>query len=89
MTDAPETLLKFPCDFVIKVFGNKSDEFEIAVMSIIRKHCSEVSETAFQTRPSKDGKYLAISANIYVESKEELDAIYKELSSHPLVLMVL
>lgn len=87
--EQPESLLKFPCDFVIKVFGNNNDEFEITVITIIRKHCEEVSETAFTTRPSKDGKYLALSATVHIDSKEQLDDIYRELSSNPNVLMVL
>lgn len=84
-----ESLLTFPCEFVIKAFGNKNDDFEIAVITIIRKHCEDVSETAFTTRQSKDGKYLAMSVAIHVDSKEQLDEIYRDLSSNPNVLMVL
>ncbi len=84
-----ETLLTFPCDFVIKVFGNKNDEFEKTVLSIVQQHCSNLKENAFQHRPSTDGKYVAISVSVHVDSKEQLDAIYKDLSSNPNVLMVL
>lgn len=89
MTQPPDTLLTFPCEFAIKVFGNKNDEFETTVVSIIRKHYKDLQENAISNRPSKDSKYLAITVTIQAESKAQLDAIYQELSSNPAVLMVL
>jgi len=83
------SLLSFPCEFAVKVFGNKNTEFETAVISIIHKHCENLPENAFSYRPSKDGKYLAITATLTAQSKEQLDTLYKELSSNPNVLMVL
>lgn len=84
-----QPLLTFPCEFVIKVFGVASDEFETAVITIIRNHIADLREDTFRTRPSKDGKYLALSITINVESREQLDTIYRELSTNPLVLMAL
>lgn len=84
-----QPVLTFPCDFIIKVFGLASDEFETAVITIIRKYVNDIREDTFRTRPSKDGKYLAMTATIKVDSREQLDNIYRELSSSPLVLMAL
>lgn len=93
MTDTPippgESLLKFPCDFTLKVFGLKSDEFEAAVLVIIHKHAPNLSDRAIESRPSQQGKYCALSVTIHVDSKEQLDNIYRELSSSPQVIMVL
>jgi putative lipoic acid-binding regulatory protein len=93
MTDKPtsqeETLLTFPCDFTLKVFGLRSDEFEANVLMIIRKHAPNLSERAIQTRPSQQGKYCALSVTVHVDSKTQLDEIYRELSSSPHVIMVL
>lgn len=85
----PTSALVFPCDFVIKVFGLASDTFEISVLGIIRKHVPDLGETAIKNRHSKDGKYLALSVSVHVNSKEQLDAIYRDLTSNPLVLMAL
>ena len=82
-------LLHFPCEFVIKVFGMSSDEFEVNVLGIIRNHVKELSENSIKNRTSKDGKYLALTITMPVDSREQLDAIYRELSSNPHVLMVL
>lgn len=93
MTDTPnqenESLLKFPCDFTIKVFGLANDEFETTVLSIINKHVSNMSDRTFQTRPSDKGKYVAMTITVHIDSKEQLDQIYRELSSSPHVIMAL
>lgn len=84
-----ESLLKFPCDFTIKVFGNTSDEFEAAVFGIVHKHAPNFSDRAIQSRLSGNGKYCALSITVHVTSKEQLDSIYQDLSSSPQVLMAL
>jgi putative lipoic acid-binding regulatory protein len=84
-----ETLLVFPCDFTIKVFGKGSEEFEAAVLMIIHKHVPNLSGRAIQTRNSETGKYTALSITVHVDSKEQLDNIYYELSSSPHVIMAL
>lgn len=84
-----ETGLHFPCEFMIKIFGNASDDFEIHVLSIVRKHISTLRENAISTRASKDGKYLALTIKMPVDSREQLDALYRELTASPQVLMVL
>lgn len=83
------TLLTFPCEFVIKVFGMASDQFEVEVLTIIRKHVADLRENALRSRPSKDKKYLALTITIHAESKEQLDDIYRDLSASPHVLMAL
>ena len=84
-----ESLMVFPCEFVIKVFGNANEDFEKIVLEVISKHCETLRENALSYRPSKDGKYLAITVTIDAESKEQLDTIYRDLSANPAVLMVI
>ena len=89
MTNDQATLLQFPCEFVIKIFGLRDDQFEMEALSIIRKHVADLRENAIQSRPSKDGKYLALTVTITADSKEQLDLIYQELSANTHVLMTL
>ena len=84
-----ESGLKFPCEFTIKVFGMASDEFELEVITIVKKHVKSLRENAFASRYSKDKKYLALSINFTANSREELDHLYRELSGSPRVLMTL
>lgn len=84
-----ETLLEFPCQFPIKVMGKGNIEFDALVLEIVRRHAPELNEQAVTTRPSKDANFLAVTVTIQATSKDQLDAIYKDLSSHPQVLMAL
>ncbi|VVC76505.1 hypothetical protein AQUSIP_18180 [Aquicella siphonis] len=84
-----ESLLKFPCDFTLKVFGLSTDEFESAVLTIVHKHAPNLSGRAIQSRASQNGKYLALTITVHVESREQLDNIYRDLSSSPHVIMAL
>jgi putative lipoic acid-binding regulatory protein len=83
------SLLTFPGDFPIKIMGKNTTEFETTILGIIRKHFPELKEDAIQTRASKEKNYLAITVTVHAESKEPLDAVYRELSSNKLVLMAL
>lgn len=90
----PETLLTFPCKFPIKVFGKQQAEndernFEQEVMTIVKKHFKHFEEGDATRRDSKGGKYLSLTVTVTAESKDQLDAVYKELTSHDLVVMAL
>lgn len=84
-----ETLLEFPCQFPIKAMGRADLELDLLVIEIVRRHVDDINEGAITTRPSKDGNYIAITVIIEASSKQQLDAIYQDLSDHPHVLMAL
>ncbi len=84
-----ESALQFPCEFALKIFGVANDQFEINAISIVRKHIKELADTAIQSRPSKDGKYLALTITIRAESQKQLDDIYYDLTASPYILMAL
>jgi putative lipoic acid-binding regulatory protein len=84
-----ESLLTFPCEFTIKVFGEMAADFEQVIIELIRPIAPSISEGAIQSRTSENGKYLSLSITLYVESREQLDNIYRALTSSPKVLMAL
>lgn len=84
-----ETLLEFPCQFPIKAMGKSNVELELLVIEIVRRHAPNLSENAVKSRPSKDGNYIAVTVVVEATSKQQLDAIYRDLTSHPHVLMAL
>ena len=81
--------LKYPCSFPIKVFGKVEDAFESFVVAIVRKHVPELPEENVTSRMSAGGRYLAVTATFIAYSREQLDALYTELSTHDRILMVL
>lgn len=76
-----ETLHKFPCEFPIKAMGRNCPEMEMAVLEIMNRHVPDLGEGAIKSRPSSKGNYIAITVTIIAKSKDQLDAIYMELTS--------
>lgn len=85
MADLPpeneESVIKFPCEFPIKAMGRATPELEIAVLEIMNRHVPDLGEGAVRTRKSRNGNYLSITVTIQARSREQLDAIYMELTS--------
>lgn len=84
-----ETLLKFPCDFTVKILGKVPGDFEKIVLAIIQEHFSNGALMDIQKKFSKDQNYLSLSVTVYATSKSQLDAFYQALTSRKEVLMVL
>jgi uncharacterized protein len=87
--EKPESLIHFPCDFPIKIFGKAGFEFESTVVTIIRKHAPNLSEGAIQLKSSGKGNYVSMTALVYVKSQMQLDDLYRDLVACELVMMVL
>ncbi|ORM39275.1 transcriptional regulator [Francisella endosymbiont of Ornithodoros moubata] len=84
-----ETFFEFPCQFPIKIIANPHKETVEFILSVFEKYISNHNEIDFNTKESKTGKYISITAIFTADSKEQLDNIYKEISAHPEVHMVL
>lgn len=84
-----ESLLKFPCDFPIKVMGQRQDGFAQAVLETVLRHAPDFDAAGVEMRPSAKGNYLSLTCTIRAVSRKQLDALYRELSAHPLVKVVL
>ena len=86
---AASSPLAFPCDFPIKVMGRKQPGFAQAVTDIVRKHAADFDPATVELRPSRQGRYLSVTCMVRAISREQLDALYRELCDHPAVVMVL
>lgn len=90
MHDAnPETLFEFPCEFPVKAFGLAGPELAETVLAIVHRHAPEVGPGDLSLRPSGKGRYEAVTVTITARSKEQLDAIYHDLTASPMILMAL
>ena len=84
-----ETLIEYPCDFPIKAMGESSEGFDALVVSIVRQHAEDIHEGAVATKQSSGGKYTSVTVTIRATSQNQVDAIYRDLSSHELVKYIL
>ncbi len=84
-----QTLMEFPCVFPLKVFGQDRFKLETVAREIICKIIPGVDITEIKARPSKTGKYVALTLTFRVLTKEQLEQIYLALSEHDAVVMTL
>jgi uncharacterized protein len=84
-----ETLIEFPCDFLIKVMGETRPDFTAEIIKTIQGVMPSFDAGKIEMRGSSGGKYISLTCTVYVTSKLQLDNIYRALSSHPMVNVVL
>lgn len=84
-----ESLIEYPCDFPLKIFGQQHPEFAQNVLEVVRRHAADFDAVSMEMRASKTAKYISLTCTIRATSRTQLDALYQELCDHPLVKMVL
>jgi uncharacterized protein len=91
MTDPQreETLLEFPCEFPIKIMGLTRDDFAQTILEIVGRHAPDFDGATMEMRSSSGAKYLSLTCTIHATSKAQLDELYRELSKHEMVKIVL
>ena len=90
-TDTPdaESLIQYPSQFPIKVMGVKVDGLVHAVTTIARQFDPSFDAGTIELRESSGGKYLGVTITITATSRAQLDELYRTLSTHPMVKVVL
>jgi uncharacterized protein len=83
------SLIEYPSLFPIKVMGLNVDGFADAIVAIAQQFDPQFDLATLETRASSGHKYLGLTLNILATSREQLDELYRTLSTHPLVKMVL
>jgi putative lipoic acid-binding regulatory protein len=83
------SLIKYPSAFPIKVMGAHVEGFTEAVVAVARRFDPGFDATTVETRPSRGGNYLGLTITITATSREQLDELYRTLSTHPMVRVVL
>lgn len=84
-----DSLLEFPCKFPIKAFGTADEDFDTLVVSLVRRHVPDLEEGSVHKRLSNGGRYMSVTVTINATSREQLDAIYRELTAESRVVMAL
>lgn len=83
------SLIEYPCAFPIKIAGRTEPGFAQAIVEVVKRHDPDFDASSVEMRMSKKNRYLSITCTICATSREQLDALYRELSDHPLVVWVL
>jgi uncharacterized protein len=84
-----DSLFEFPCDFPIKVMGKSHPEFADTIVTVVRQFDEAVDASRVETRPSSGGNYTGLTVTVRATSRAHLDDIYRALTGHPMVKVVL
>lgn len=87
--DRLEQLLEFPVDFPLKIMGRRVDGFAQAVADVVRAHVPGFDPAGIELRASSQGTWLSVTVVVRVDSRAQLEALYRALAAHPLVRIVL
>jgi len=85
--DIPQdaSLIEYPSQFPIKVLGANVEGFAEAIIAIAHRFDPTFDPATLERRPSAAGKYVGLTVTITATSREQLDELYRTLSTHPMV----
>jgi putative lipoic acid-binding regulatory protein len=84
-----ESLIEYPSQFPIKVMGHKVEGLVAAITSVAHQFDPAFDASTIELRESKGGNYLGVTITVTATSREQLDELYRTLSTHPMVKVVL
>ncbi|CAN5695733.1 YbeD family protein [soil metagenome] len=84
-----QSLIEYPSDFPIKIMGLMHETFAQTMVEVVVLHDPTFHAGKMEMRPSSKGTYLSLTVTILAVNREQLDNLYRDLSSHPMVKMVL
>lgn len=84
-----DSLIEYPSQFPIKVMGEHGDDLVHSITKVAEEFDPSFDASTVELRPSSTGKYLGVTITVTATSREQLDNLYRALTSHPLVKVVL
>ncbi len=87
--EQPDSCIEFPCRFPIKIMGEDEQALRRLAEAVLARHAPEIERVEFEVRPSRSGRFVGVTFVVDAHSKEQLDAIYRELTASEHVRMAL
>ena len=84
-----QSLITYPTHFPIKVMGDNVEGFAEAIIELVRNFDPSFDAATLERRPSKAGNYMGLTVAVFVTSRDQLDEVYRTLTTHPMVKVVL
>ena len=89
MSEPTDSLIEYPSDFPIKIMGVMQDAFAQTMVDLVKQYDPTFDAAKMEMRPSAKGNYLGLTVTVRATSREQLDDLYRALTAHPMVKMVL
>jgi putative lipoic acid-binding regulatory protein len=71
------------------MMGRNTAEFRDTVRVLVERHTGPMNDEAIQDAVSRNGNFVSITITVIALSQQQLDDIYRDVSSHDDVLMAL
>ena len=84
-----QSLIEYPSLFPIKVMGKNHPDFAQALTELVLRFDEHFDAATVEMRPSKNGNYMGLTFTVKATSREQLDDLYRALTGHPMVKVVL
>ncbi len=81
--------MHFPIVFNLKVVGTVEANLESIIVPVMQTSEIDIEKMRLSARLSRNGKYTSFTVTFMAKSQGQLDDIYRELSSHPDIIIVL
>ncbi len=89
MSDPQAPRIEFPCRYPIKVMGENREDFAAMVVQVGQRHAPDLDPEAVSERPSRNGRWLAVTLVIEARSEGQLRALHEDLKATGRVTLVL
>jgi putative lipoic acid-binding regulatory protein len=89
MSEPTDSLIEYPSEFPIKIMGPTHDAFAQTMVDLVTLHDPTFHAGKMEMRASSQARYLSLTVTVHATSREQLDNLYRALSSHPMVKVVL
>lgn len=84
-----ESLIEYPSDFPIKVMGATHPDFAATIVDVVLEFDPTFHIGRLEERPSGKGNYTGLTVTVLATSRAQLDDLYRALSAHPMVKIVM
>ncbi len=89
MNSESDDIFEFPCSFPIKAMGLDAEGFPAHVMELVAASAGPIDHEDVRIRPSRGGRYVSVTVTFQAKSRNQLDEIYRRLTSSQRILVVL
>jgi putative lipoic acid-binding regulatory protein len=89
MQEPTESLIEYPSDFPIKIMGATHEDFAATIVDVVLEFDPTFHIGRLEVRPSGKGNYTGLTVTVLATSREQLDNLYRALSGHHMVKIVM
>lgn len=81
--------LEFPCEVPIKAMGAAGKSFPGLVREIVTAHTGQICDEQVRIKFSSGGRFQSVTVTVRIDSRQQLERVYRDLADAEAVLWTL